>query len=122
MSGSRPPRSTSTPTSRSKSEQSRAPPLPTLDPGATSHPTRSSPSSTRSDYADPNQPDPPTTHGSPRPSRHNPKVGIVAMAPMHEGVLAEHVLDRLAQRLDSVNAVANRPAGRRLGPVSSGGS
>jgi hypothetical protein len=32
---------------------------------------------------------------------------LVAMTPMHEGVLAEHVLDRLAQRPDAVNAVAN---------------
>jgi hypothetical protein len=32
---------------------------------------------------------------------------LVALAAMHERVLAEDVLDRPAQRLDYVNAVAN---------------
>ena len=46
---------------------------------------------------------------------------LVAVAAVHERVLAEHVLDRLAQRLDAVNAVANRRAGRRWELVLSGG-
>ena len=39
----------------------RTNPPDTPSPAATSHPTRSSPSSKRSDYADPDTPNPPTT-------------------------------------------------------------
>ena len=41
----------------------------------------SSPSSRRSDYADPNQPNPPTTTHSCNPPRHNPNLGIVNVMP-----------------------------------------
>ena len=59
--GSRQPRSTSTPTSPSKRKRSPGPNRPTPSQAATGPPTRSSRSSKRSDYADPNQPKPPTT-------------------------------------------------------------
>jgi hypothetical protein len=44
---------------------------------ATDPPTRSSRSSKRSDYPDPNRPDPPTATRLPDPTRHNKRVGIV---------------------------------------------
>jgi hypothetical protein len=46
---------------------------------------------------------------------------FVPLAAMDQRVFAEDVLDRPPQRLDSVNAVANRRAGRRSVLVSSGG-
>ena len=62
-----------------KERRSHEPPHPTPAPDATSRPTRSSPSSKRSDYPDPDRPDPPATQGHSRPGRDNPGVGIVLL-------------------------------------------
>ena len=75
----------------------------TPNPAATGRPTRSSPSSKRSDYADLNQPDPPTTTRARNPGRHNQEVGIVNDARL-DGRFREDRFDRLGESLEPVDA------------------
>jgi integrase/recombinase XerD len=109
--GSRSERLPLPPTWRSKSARSSAQLHSTLVLGATSRRIRSSPFSKRSDYPDPATSDPPATQGFSSSSRDRPGVEIVPVTAMHERVLAEHVLDRAAQRPPAVDHEQDRLIG-----------
>jgi hypothetical protein len=76
---------------------------PTPNQAATGHPTRSTRSSRRSNYADHNRPDPSTTAVFGQPSPHNGRLGIVDDAGLHPG-LREDRLVRLGQAGEPVDA------------------